>query len=471
VGAQKSILSGVPWYSLPVWNLRILVLAVLVPSCKSADLDLPKDLVWASSHFRYAARASDPAVCPAIVDQLENHLATITNYLGLSWTGGVIGYYKFLDLADYHSNSGCPDGTDGFATDIPDVRSIWTMQPHELVHIYTQHLGHPPALFEEGIAEALSPEGRTFQAPSQSWREILAIPPKDGVQAPIQYSAGGWFVTYLLQKFGPEALMGFYGAAARNRGVSAVAESFQEVYGFSLDDIWSQAQTSAPVLAGVPVWECASGEPIALDGVDARIGGRCDGRQFYARLELSQATTLGWSNTNLRVFTISSCSGVDGLHTAIPATFGIETGAIALPGGAYYVASGSKTKTTTPQTIAFLEAGNVLGPSCEALSRISLPFTEATNDLIISIADTTVPWFAIPQIRPGQTVPMQRLSDDPKNPTKMFATVELCETCLGPCLPLNSESYVMPQMVLRFTNLVAPEGATVIRLGYTYQSK
>jgi hypothetical protein len=452
---------------------RVLVLpfCALVLSCSEPHLDLPNDQIWTSPHFRYAARAGDAEVCSGVVDQLEAHLQTLTTYLGLPWTGTVIGYYKFRDLADYHSNSGCSQATDGCATPIPDVRSTWTLQGHELVHIYTRPLGSPPALFEEGLAEALSPEGRAFPAPSQSWRDILATPAKDGAAAVINYSAGGWFVTYLLREFGPAPFVAFYRAAALDHSAAAVAEQFQNVYGLNLDDVWSQAQASAPVLGGVPVWECASAEPIVMGGADARVGGGCDGRDTYAGLELPQPTTFEWSIANLKLFTISSCTADGWLRTEIPSTFGIEAGAVSLPAGKYYVAPGFKTKPSDiPQTIAFSEESGLLGPDCNAPRRLTLRPTQDTNDLILSMANTAVPWFAVPQIRTGKSVPMQRLPDNPYHPTTMVATVEVCNTCQGSCLILDSASelQVLPGMVLRFTNLTAPEGATVIRLSYSY---
>jgi hypothetical protein len=50
------------------------------------------------------------------------------------------------------------------------------------------------------------------------------------------------------------------------------------------------------------------------------------------------------------------------------------------------------------------------------------------------------------------------------------ATVEVCDTCQGPCriIDLLSEAQVSSGMVLRFTNLTATDGATRTRLDYSW---
>jgi hypothetical protein len=106
-----------------------------------------------------------------VVDQLEAHLQEISRYLGLAWTGGPIDYYKFRDHEDFHANSGCHPSATACAKPT-DVRSTRALDGHELIHVYTGPLGHPPAFFEEGLAEALAPEGRSFMAPSSTISSI-----------------------------------------------------------------------------------------------------------------------------------------------------------------------------------------------------------------------------------------------------------------------------------------------------------
>ena len=457
--------AAVSCYPLAMRWVLALPLCALVLSCSEPHLDLPNDQIWTSPHFRYAARAGDPEVCTGVVDQLEAHLQTLTTYLGLPWTGGVIGYYKFRDLADFQSNSGCPASTGGCTTTVPDVRSPWTLHGHELVHIYMRPLGRPPALFEEGVAEALSPEGRAFETPpSESWRDILATPaPEDGSVASVDYWWGSWFVSYLLRQFGPAPFVAFYRAAASDHAASAIAEQFQNVYGLNLDDVWSQTQASTPRLPGVPVWECASAEPIVVGGAAASLTDRCDGHRHFAGLELTGPTTFTWSDTSTTGFDVSSCSVDSWLYTQLPGA-SYECGAVALPAGRYYVIPDDESQGT----IGFLQASGVLASDCNSLSPLVLRTSDGLNSLNVLIANSAVPWFAMPQIPGSASFSITNRSYPESGMTA--ATVEACDTCQGPCriIDLLSEAQMSSGMVLRFTNLTSTDGATRTRLDYSW---
>jgi hypothetical protein len=444
-----------------------LPICLVVLSCggRHPDLqvDLPNGQVWSSPHFRYAARAGDSEVCTGVVDSLEHHLEALTTYLGLPWTGGVIGYYKFRDLADYQSNSGCPDKSGGCMTTVPDVRSPSTLHGHELVHIYMRPLGRPPALFEEGVAEALSPEGRVFNAPDEGWRDILAAPsPEDGTVDATDYWWGGWFVSYLLRKFGPAPFLVFYRAAASNHAASAIAEQFQKAYGVNLDDLWNQARASTSRLPGVPVWECASAEPIAFGGADASLTDHCDGHGHFAKLELTEPTAFTWSETSTTGFDISSCSTGDWMYTSL-ATASEECGAVAFPAGKYYV-----TPNGFHGEVGFRLANDVLGSDCDSLSPFALRTANGLNSLKVSIANGDHPWFAKPQFPGHPTFSIVNRSYAGSGMTAPI--IEACDTCQGPCrrIDLLSESELSEGMVLRFTSLLAPEGTVLARLDYSW---
>jgi hypothetical protein len=449
-------------------RLPFLLLGLSALACngshKTVHVDLPKDQVWTSPHFRYAARADDPEVCGGVVDELEIHLQALTTYLGLPWNGGVISYYKFRDLADYQTNSPCPTGTGGCTKIPPEVHSPLTLHGHELVHIYMS-MGsgvRPPGLFEEGIAEALSPEGRTFPAPRESWREVMAIPPPEE-ESPVlpNYWSGGWFVSYLLRHFGPAPFVTFYKAATSDHSASAIAQAFQNAYGLSLDDVWSQAQASTPRIAGIPVWECVSAEPLAFGEAGTSLSDRCDGRGHFARLDLAKPTAFTWSGSDTTGFAVSSCSVEQWLYTAMPLAdlFG---GTVALPAGKYYVSPFEGSQGT----VSFGQASGVLASDCHSLSPLVLRDT-GPSSLRVAIANSDVPWFAMPEM-PGSTSFTLTNRSYP-NAEATAATVEVCDTCEGPCrtLALLSEAQISNGMVLRFTNLTALDGATQNRLDYS----
>jgi len=452
-----------------------------LPGPPSSDPRFPNDQIWTSEHFRYAARAGDTEVCAGVVDQLEAHLQAINSYLGLDWRAGVIDYYKFRDLEDFQANANCPSGSVGCATPSVDVRSTRVLHGHELIHVYMGPVGEPPLVFSEGIAEALSAEGRTFPAPMPSsgwtWRDSLAAPQynKDDSLNQIIYDSGGWFVTYLLSNFGPAAFVAFYGAVSRNDTADEVARQFQGVYGLDLDDVWNDVQTTVPQFSGVPVWECASATPMVLGGDAAPVTGTCDGHGPFARLELASPTTFTWTDDSIPDFGIIGCDPDGGPFTQIEET-SYSAGALALPAGKYCVTPNPPSGVNIPgplATIRFREASGVLAPNCDSLAPVALVPTY-DDTLTVVIANGAEPWFAMPQIPTGNSFRLRRLPDSyGQSYQSMIATVEACDTCQGPCQIIDSESQtqVSNGMVLRFTNLTALDGVTNTGIFYAWGSQ
>lgn len=434
------------------------LLCLLAFGCDNqSQLDLPEGRVWTSPHFRYATRADDNNVCASVVDQLEAHLQAIGNYLGLTWTGGEISYYKFRNYDDFRSNSGCLDSASACATS-GTVRSPRALEAHELIHVYTAPLGHPPALFEEGIAEALAPEGRRFLAPDRNWRDILAMGRlADGSWPDVNYTAGAWFTTHLLRRFGPKPFLALYSAAAVDHSPGKIAEHFQEIYGQSLDQVWSEAEAKTPRLPGVPVWECASAKPLQLGDEAVPTQDSCDGRGAYAGLELPRPTTITWSDDSKLDFSVSGCS--DGLFTLFTNDWHLP-GAMALPAGKFYVAPGLQRKRTKLR-----QGDGLLGSTCHSIIPLQVG-ADNPDPIIVVIANSAQPWFA--KIKPTEGYSFQ-VAPYPTNQHpagEIPATVEVCESCQGPChrLDSSSEFQVTKETILRFTNLSSFEGATVARM-------
>ena len=461
-------------------SVFVLLLCAWVLGCvdepRPPDADFPKDQIWTSEHFRYAARAGDTEVCGGVVDQLEAHLQAINSYLGLDWKWGTITYYKFRDLEDFQSSGFCSSVSVGCVQQ-PFVFTTEVLDGHELIHVYMGPVGRPPIMFEEGVAEALSPEGRSMPAPMPSsgwtWRDNLAAPQynTDGSLNLVNYYYGGWFVTYLLRKYGPAAFVAFYGAVGRNDSADEVARQFRVVYGLDLDAVWSEAQTTVPLFPGVPVWECASATPMILGGDAAPVTGTCDGHGPFARLDLASPTTFTWTDDSIPNFGITSCSPDGGPYTWIFDTY-YSVGAVALPAGGYCITPRPLSGVASPQplaTIRFRESSGVLAPNCDSLTPLAL--VPAGDDaLTVVMPNSAEPWFAMPQIPSGDSFRLGRLPDTyGQSYNEMLATVEVCDTCQGPCriIDSNSETQVSNGMILRFTNLSAVGGVTEISLYHT----
>lgn len=437
------------------------VLGVVGAGCGD-PIDLPSGQLWTSAHFRYTARADDSGVCDGVVNQLEAHFAMLHVYLGIEWPGGLIDYYKYRDATDLHANSDCQQLAAACATGHA-VQSPLVLHQHELVHVYTRHLGRPPAMFEEGLAEALSPQGRPFVAPILTWQEVLGAPPDaGGVPATIAYWAGGWFVSYLLRHHDVQTFMAFYRAVPGAAGEAEVAAAFLQLYGVALDDEWQRARAEDPEDKGVPIWECA-GDLLTLGGTAADLSDRCDGRGTFATFELGEETALVWYDAALASgFNVASCALDSVFHFAgIGWTGSFETGALSLPTGRYYV-----SPLTGTGTLGLRTAANAVARSC--VDAVPLPLPPTAHNLTLAIGNSPDARYVKLQHPNKPTFELARQWDDPFVPDVMAASVEVCDDCSGSCVPFdNSVATTMSDgQILRLTGLDAPQGAIVVRFGY-----
>jgi hypothetical protein len=430
--------------------------------CSHGGFSLPSGQSWSSAHFAYSARVEDGGVCAGVVDQLEAHFAVVNDYLGLTWPGEVIDYYKYVDAADFASHSDCPPQAIACSSE-RNVESPLILDGHELVHVYVRHLGRPPPMFEEGLAEALTPRGRVFPAPpTETWRDVLDTPPlPGGVPAPIAYWAGAWLTSYLLRTYGPALFVALYSSLPRDADETTVATTFQQVYGAALDDVWDQGRQEAPLEQGEPIWEC--GAPAVSLGAAADLGDRCDGRGGYATFTLAQTSTLTWQDVTLSSgFNVAGCDRVRQLFVQELAGAGVlDIGALALPAGTYYIAPLAGTGS-----MGLSAAPNAVGPTCADVAPFALP--PSSSNMTLAIGDGPDPWFV--KLHPTGSAPvtLAREWDDPEVPDVIVATVELCADCSSPCQPFDSSAAVTVAdgQLLRLSGLSAPAGASVARFSY-----
>jgi len=426
-------------------------------------MNLPSDQVWTSAHFRYATRADDTGVCPDVVDKLEAHFALVNAYLGIEWPGGTIDYYKYRNATDFVYNSDCPQRSTACANGWA-IQSPLALDRHELVHVYTRHLGRPPAMFEEGLAEALAPAGRTFGAPTQSWQEVLGAPPlAGGLPADIAYWGGAWFVAHLLRHHPVPTFIAFYSTARAAADEAEVAATFQQIYGVALDDEWRHAQTEDANEAGVPIWECTA-DPMALGGAAADLSERCDGSGAFATFDLAQETSLVWYDADLSSggFNLARCALDSDLHIeGVGWNGALETGALSVPAGHYTVAPFMGFGT-----LGLGVAANAVAATCADAVPVVLP--PAARYLTLAIGNSPDARYVKLRHPDGATVELARSWDSPLVPKVMAASVEVCTDCSGTCAAFDNsvETPLSDGQVLRLGGLNAPSGATAVRFGY-----
>ena len=259
--------------------------------------DLP-ERYWRSEHVRYFSRAADTSVCPAILDEIEEHGAVIADALLIERT--VTTYYKFTDQNDFEANSGCGDVGLACAQNAT-ARSFDGFDRHELIHAYLAPYGQPPWLLAEGAAVALSCQ--RYPRPTGTWQEAFAAPHPSTEQ----YAAGGWLVGYLLHMFPGRLLPRLYKLVPYNATADQFARLVQEIYEMKLDDIWAAA-ISVPQTPMRCPWECerpawaADGQPRALEPA-------CGSGGVQLSVDLPAGGVTRWRVEGQGRFQVRSCDG------------------------------------------------------------------------------------------------------------------------------------------------------------------
>ena len=280
---------------------RAPVALVVVVCCGGAACgpDLP-DRLTRSEHVRYFTRAADDDVCPALLDELEEHGQVIADRLGIERT--VVTYYKYLSAADYAANADCGPDASACARNAT-VNSTVAFDRHELVHTYLASYGSPPRLFMEGAAVALSCE--RYPRPQGSWRDAL----KADRLSPKLYGAGGWLVGYMMRMFRKTWFVNLYGSLQINATEDQIATVFQSIYHMSLDDVWTAAigEKQTPVVCE---WEC--GRPtIPADAAPHELTAACGSGATHRTVDVPGEGVTRWVLEGGADVSVQSCDGFD----------------------------------------------------------------------------------------------------------------------------------------------------------------
>jgi hypothetical protein len=240
----------------------LIVLASLaIAGCRGDSLD-PEDALSArheSAHYVYL-HAADDAVNSAMQEQYHEWLV---DQLDVE-LDEKLEYRKYRDRAHMRAVTG--RNTNGFA-DPGTVRfhTIWPFDNHESVHsVVTMHIGHPPALFNEGIAVAHQAlfSGNQFvlrwngRHPDDIAAEQLRagqLPALDQVlESPrffdrdevVMYPIAGSFVRYLIAEHGLSPLKAYFGNSAFTHSAAQTRTAFLAAYGMTVDDAWAAWRAS-----------------------------------------------------------------------------------------------------------------------------------------------------------------------------------------------------------------------------------
>ena len=234
---------------------------MLATGCHGSSLS-PADVLSVrreSAHYVYLSSEGDA------VDATwqETYHAWLLNELDVD-PGQPLEYRKYRDRAHLRRVTGRT--TNGFA-EPGTVRfhTIWPRDNHEVVHtVVILTLGHPPALFNEGIAVAHStdPSGGVL-APRWNGRDldviakeqllagripvldrVLESPGFFGAGEELMYPLAGSFVRYLIDHHGLPAMKMYLHGSAFGDSAARTRTAFLAAYGITLDAAWSAWQES-----------------------------------------------------------------------------------------------------------------------------------------------------------------------------------------------------------------------------------
>jgi hypothetical protein len=394
-----------------------LVFAVLAGAGALASAGCGPDLperYWRSEHVRYFSRETDTAVCPAILDEIEEHGAVIADALLIERT--VVTYYKFDGGEDFDKNSECGDIASACAANAT-ARSPDEFDRHELVHAYLAPYGRPPRLLLEGAAVALSC-GR-YRRPTGSWRDAYAAP-RNSLEP---YAAGGWLVGYLLRMFPGRLLPLFYKSVAASATPDEFARIFEEIYEMPLDDVWAAAISVPQVPTRCP-WECER-PAFELDGLPRTLEPVCGSGSLQLSVDLPEGGVTRWRLDGDGRASIRSCDGNEEPAGRISGAGDVGVMVAPLVSGHYFLdvvvgqggtpaLSASNDPDGASMSFACASAP-VLPDDLATLSRLSIFYPSSDASRFTGFGTAA-----------GRLGQMQVQSEDP------YASAALCNSCGSP---------------------------------------
>jgi hypothetical protein len=217
----------------------------------------PLSETFVSAHFTYHRAAGDA------IDTTwqEAYYAWVVPALGVQPTAR-LDYSKYRDRAHLEAVTG--KVTNGFAEPgTMRFHTIWPIDNHEGVHaLVTAYIGHPPALFNEGVAVAhqtdplrgqLDPRWNGTDIDVLARQYLLAgkVPALSRLlestdffdfDTNVTYPVAGSLVRYLLSRFGIARFKGFIAKVEFSDRASRLVSIFGQEYGVALDAVWSDFQ-------------------------------------------------------------------------------------------------------------------------------------------------------------------------------------------------------------------------------------
>jgi len=167
-----------------------------------------------------------------------------------------ITYNKYLSREHMGEIYGVSN-TNGIADPVAfAIHTLWPIDNHEVIHLYSSAFGRAVALFSEGLAVAhqtnpaagdFTPKwsGTPVHTLARQFRDtgrLVAIGDlitSNGFRrfdSNVTYPEAGSFVRYLIDRFGLPSMKQLFAAGTPNDSAIQVRDAFQSIFGLSIDD-------------------------------------------------------------------------------------------------------------------------------------------------------------------------------------------------------------------------------------------
>ena len=362
--------------------------------------------------MRYFSRAADDTVCPALLDELEEHAQVIGDALGIERP--LVTYYKYADGVDFGANGNCGAGESASRVNAT-VNSTASFDRHELIHAYLGPYGLPPRLFMEGAAVALSCQ--RYPRPTGSWRDALTA----DRFSPQLYGAGGWLVGYLMRMFRKTWFVNLYGSLQSSKRPPTIStRCFQ---GHLQDVARRRLGRSDHRQAGATVcpWVCAR-PAFEADGQAHALSTVCDGGTTQLTVDVPGEGVMRWLLDGDASFFVGSCSGDDRPQHAISG--GNGTGALLAPlsSGRYFIDAAINKGATPTLSIDTNALAALSSSDCAAAPAVPDDLSQYSN-LTLFLPSSAGAQFTTFASGSARDAVLSVTSDDPS------ATARLCDSC------------------------------------------
>jgi hypothetical protein len=221
-----------------------------------------------TEHFRYRVDEGLP-LCPEALQWMESHYAEVSAWLGVRLPQGERFDYSFVHQEDLEAFCGGP--ASGCATETYAFANR-PFHGHELVHLYANLLGRPPAFFREGIAEVLGAGWTDDTRPMERGGLVLDLLDEAAFQAHPDmrqaYDLAAGFVSFLIARYGRQAFLDFYASVPSRASREAIGQDFEAFFGDTPElavERWQRAPAQYRADVALHLTECAAPSVQALE--------------------------------------------------------------------------------------------------------------------------------------------------------------------------------------------------------------